>query len=384
MKVCLLSDKYPPDPGGLAISVRRLARGLAAGGHAVHVCVLAQNIAPGEVSQSMADGLTVHRLGVYRRVDDSRANWFELVIRLHHQIGFDILHGYYLVGSGFVTAYAGRYLGLPTVISARGNDLDRAVFSPRRAASILWALANADAVTAVSHDLARKASALAPDCQVQVIHNGVDASHFAPAPPDPALKANLGLVEQAPLVGFVGEGRLKKGLTILLPAFAQAAEAVLKAGNPGPTLLLVGGIRPDEADIWRVFKLQNPDLKLQTSPYVEQDRLPPFYNLLDLLVLPSLRDGLPNTLLEGMACERAVIATNVGGIPEVVRHNENGLLIPPGDVDALAQAITELLAASPERRAALGRAARQTIIQNFSPAPELTKNLELYRRLLTG
>ncbi len=384
MKVCLLSDKYPPDPGGLAISVRRLARGLVVRGHTVHLCVPAQNVAPGEVSHSMDDGLAVHRLGVYRRVDDSRANWFELVVRLHHQIGFDILHGYYLVGAGFVTVYAGRYLALPTVISARGNDLDRAAFNPGRAASILWALANADAVTAVTHDLARKAGALAPNCRLQVIHNGVDASHFAPAPPDPALKAKLGLAEQAPLLGFVGEGRLKKGLTILLPAFAQATEAILKAGNSAPTLLLVGGIRPDDADIWRVFKLQNPDLKLQTNSYAEQDRLPPFYNLLDLLVLPSLRDGLPNTLLEGMACERAVIATNVGGMPEVVRHNENGLLIPPGDVDALAQAITELLAAPPERRAALGRAARQTISQNFSPAAELTKNLELYRRLLTG
>ncbi len=384
MNVCLLSDKYPPDPGGLAISARRLVRGLVASGHTVHVCVPSRAVGPNQVTQTREDGVTLHRLGIYRRVEDTRTAWFELVTRLHAQIGFDILHGYYLVGAGFVTVYAGRYLGVPTVVSARGNDLDRAVFKPGQAGSIVWALARADAVTAVSGDLARKIDALQPGRQAYIIPNGVDATHFAPALPDVALKAKLGLDDQTPVVGFVGEARLKKGLTILLPAFTRVAARVLKIGAPSPALLLVGGVRQDDADIWRVFQVQNPDLNLHTTPYINRDQLPSFYNLLDVLVLPSLRDGLPNALLEGMACECSVVATNVGGIPDVVRDNENGLLIPPGDIDALAEAVTELVTGSPERRAALGRAARQTVIRNFAPNRELRQNLEIYRQLLTG
>jgi len=381
-RICLLADKYPPDPGGLAISTRRLARGLVRHGHTVHVCVPAQTPAPGEVRRTEEEGVIVHRLGAHRRLDDTQASWFDQIVRLQREAGFDLLHGYYLVSAGFVTVYAGRYLGLPTVVSARGNDLDRTVFNPGRAASILWALTHADAVTAVSNDLARRARTLAPAAPVQVIHNGVDATSFIPGPPDPALKTRLRLADQSPLIGFVGEARLKKGLTILLPAFAQIAAAARAAGDPVPSLLLVGDIRPDDADVWRVFKAQHPDLALHQVPQLEQAQLLPLYHLLDVLVLPSLQDGLPNALLEGMACERAVIATTVGGIPDAVQHNHNGLLIPPGEVDALVRAIGELLAA-PDRRASLGRAARQTVIEHFTPATELAKNLELYRQLLS-
>lgn len=381
MNICLLSNKYPPDPGGLAISTQRLARGLAAAGQTVHVCVPTPDHAPGRVRQRIENGLTVHRFGLFKRVDDTHAFWFEQIAGLQRRLGFDLLHGYYLVGAGFVTVYAGRYLNLPAVISARGNDLDRAVFNPGRLSAILWALTNADAVTAVSQDLARCAGVLAPAGRVQVIPNGVDTRHFAPAPPDPELKVHLGLPPEAPLVGFVGEARLKKGLTLLLPAFAQTVETAATAGRPRPALLLVGDIRAGDADIWRVFKAQNPHLQLYHVPQVEPERLPQFYNLIDVLTLPSLQDGLPNALLEGMACERAIVASHVGGIPDALRHDDNGLLVPPGDAEALAQALDRLLAAPAARRQALGQAARQTVIQDFSPEAELTKNLELYRHL---
>jgi phosphatidylinositol alpha-1,6-mannosyltransferase len=381
MNICLLSDKYPPDPGGLAISTQRLARGLVTAGQTVHVCVPTPDHAPGQVTRSTENGLTVHRFGLFKRVDETQAYWFEQIAGLHRRLGLDLLHGYYLVGAGFVTVYAGRYLNLLAVISARGNDLDRAAFNPGRLSAILWALANADAVTAVSRDLARRACALAPASRVQVIPNGVDTRHFAPVPPDLKLKARSGLPAQAPLVGFVGEARLKKGLTLLLPAFAQAVETAARTGRPRPALLLVGDIRAGDADIWRVFKAQNPHLKLYHVPQVEPERLPQFYNLIDVLALPSLQDGLPNALLEGMACARAIVASNVGGIPDALRHDENGLLVPPGDAGALAQALDQLLAAPLERRQALGQAARQTVMRDFSPETELAKNLELYRHL---
>ncbi len=380
MKICLLTDKYPPDPGGLAVSARRLAVGLAANGHIVHVCAPHEGLSPGQVITTEAEGVVIHRLGTHRRSDDTQADWFDLLARLHQQVEFDLLHGYYLAGAGFVTVYAGRYLQLPTIVSARGNDLDRAVFNSGQVGAIIWALTTASAVTTVSNDLARKAAALAPVCQPQVIFNGVDAARFVPAPTDLALRARYGLTESGPVIGFVGEARLKKGLTLLLPAFAQTAAQRRQAGLPAPTLLLIGGIRRDEADILRVFQAQQPSLTVHVIPYTDHHQLPALYNLLDVLVLPSLRDGLPNALLEGLACERAVIAANVGGIPDVIRPNENGLLVPPGEVTPLAEAITTLLDNS-ALRVSLGRAGRQTVLHDFTPARELEANLALYHHL---
>lgn len=381
MKICLLSDKYPPQPGGLAISTQRLAQGLTGAGHAVQVVAPGQGLLPGQVEHSVDGEIHLHRFGPQRRIDDTFTQWFELVVDLHRQVGFDLVHGYYLAGAGFVAAYAGHYLNMPGIASARGNDIDRAIFNPNHTGAILWTLTHAAAVTTVSRELARKASALAPTCHPTVIHNSVDASTFTPAAPSPQLYANLDLSPDSPLIGFVGEARLKKGLTILLPAFAQAAAGMLKADLPAPTLLLVGGVRKDDADITRVFQKQNPDLSVRIIPYLDQNRLPDYYNLLDLLVLPSLRDGLPNTLLEGMACGRAVIAANVGGIPDVICNNENGVLIPPGNIDMLAEAMLHLLQNS-ELRKTLGQAARQTVLDKFALERELQQNLQLYENLL--
>lgn len=374
MNVCLLSDKYPPDPGGLAVSARRLALGLAAAGHAVHVCAPDAALPPGQLTNTVQDGLHLHRLGVHRRRDDTRSDWFERVVSLHRHHRFDLLHGYYLAGAGFVAVYAARYLDLPAVVSARGNDLDRTVFDPGQAGAIVWALAQAGAVTAVSTDLARRARALSGR-EVRVIPNGVDAGLFAPAARDTALAGRFRAGE-VPLVGFVGEARQKKGLGILLPAFGRT----VAAGSPAH-LLLVGGTRPEAAEMVAVFQARQPQAPVSVIPPVDHDRLPAWYNLLDILVLPSLRDGLPNALLEGMACGRAVIASHTGGIPDVVRHGENGWLVPPGDEAALAAALAELMS-RPDERAALGRAARATVTGKFTPAAELAANLALYADLL--
>ncbi|MCB8967753.1 MAG: glycosyltransferase family 4 protein [Ardenticatenaceae bacterium] len=377
----MLSDKYPPDPGGVAVSVQRLAQGLAQVGHSVCVIVPDASLPPGQLSHIVAENLTIDRFGASRREDDTRVDWFELVGRRHGEMPFALIVGYYVVGAGFVAVYAGRYLGIPVVVSARGNDLERAVFDAGRGGGVLWALQGADVVTAVSHDLSRKARALAPDARVEVIHNGVDTALFHPACADATLRQQLGIPTDAPIFGFVGEARQKKGLTILLMALSRLAAAAF--AEVAPWLLLVGGVRKDDKELVRVFKAQQPQVKVKTLPYMPAEVLPVYYNLFDLLLLPSLRDGLPNALLEGMACERPILATHVGGIPDALRHGENGWLVAPGDVEGLVTAVSYLFA-YPDLRAQLGRAARQTVLQQFTPAQELQANLTLYHDLLAA
>jgi glycosyltransferase involved in cell wall biosynthesis len=376
MRIVLLSEKYPPDPGGLGLSVQRLAHSLAGAGHQVHVLAPSNPVPPGQSIVSEvpdAPGLRVQRFGQQHRTDDTLADWFSCLLAAHQREPFDVAHGFFVHQAGFVAVYAGRYLGLPAVVSARGNDLDKAVFEPGKAAHARYALEHAQAITANSRDLQRKAQALAPGRPVTLVPNGVDATAFAPGPRDGALASAHGL-DDRPIVGFVGEARAKKGLATLLLAFRQVAER-----RPAQ-LLLVGGVRTDDRDTLKVFRKQHPELAIHLVSYGPPQAMPPWYNLLDVMALPSLRDGLPNALLEGMACARAIVATTAGGIPDAVRDGENGCLVPINDASTLAAAIDNLLADAPQR-ARLGQAARATVQRDFTPERELALNLGIYERI---
>ncbi len=99
---------------------------------------------------------------------------------------------------------------------------------------------------------------------------------------------------------------------------------------------------------------------------------------MDVCVHPSLHDGLPNALLEAMACARPIVATTAGGIPDVLRDRQEGLLVEPGDVPALAAAIERLLD-DPALARACGQAARARVLAEFTPAREVERYLALYR-----
>ena len=116
-------------------------------------------------------------------------------------------------------------------------------------------------------------------------------------------------------------------------------------------------------------------------PYLVQSALPAYYSLIDVRLLSSLADGLPDALLEGMACGCAIVwQIPAKGIPDVLRHGENGLLVPPQDAPALVAAVLRLLADT-DLRAQLGAAARRSVQEEFSVALEVQRNLELYGQL---
>jgi glycosyltransferase involved in cell wall biosynthesis len=235
MKVCLLSDTYPPDVGGLAVSVRRNARNLAAAGHQVYVVAPSHARPPGSWHLEADGPVPVYRLGTHSRLRETLADWFDLMVELDVAQEFALFHGYFLTYAGYLAALTARYRGKPSVVSARGNDIDVMPFDDRRAVFVLKALEWADAILVVTRDLALKATALSGRHDVQLVHNGVDGTLFAPQPPDPGLRASLGL-DQRPVVGFVGEARAKKGLGRMLRIFPRLCEEV------PAQLLLVGGI----------------------------------------------------------------------------------------------------------------------------------------------
>jgi glycosyltransferase involved in cell wall biosynthesis len=308
-----------------------------------------------------------------------------------------------------VAAHAGKYLGIPSVVSIRGNDIDRAAFDPGKFSHFMHALQRADAVTANAKVLVDKAKALI-DRDIFLIPNGIDSAHFKPMERNPALAESLGIAggdlpnEAAPaqhaiagkryhyvgmdssvaslpksgaipVIGFVGELRKKKGIEVLLSAYARVYKEHQSA------LLIVGTIRQSEdKQLFDEFCAANPDLQIIVTGYISPGDLPSYYALVDIFVHPSLRDGMPNAVLEAMACGRAVIATPVGGVPDLIRNGENGVLIPAEDPDALASVINSLLG-DPDLRLRLGKAGRETVAAQFSLKKELDGNMDVYRKL---
>jgi glycosyltransferase involved in cell wall biosynthesis len=373
MKICLTSDTYPPDVGGLAISVRRQAQGLAAAGHAVHVVSPGRELLEGAVVSQNDGPVAVHRLSSSAKTRETLSNWLDQLLQLDQQQDFDLFHGHFLVYAGYLAALAGRTHGKPSVASARGDDLDVFPFDERRAHFVHAALDWANRLVAVTASLASKAQALSGRRDVRLIHNGVDANLFAPAPPDLALRQGIGLDER-PVIGFIGEARAKKGLSRLLRLYARLYE------RTEAQLLLVGGVRPEDVETLAYFQRQHPELPIDLVPTLEHAAMPAYYALCDIVLLPSLRDGLPNTLLEAMACARPVVASRVGGMMDVLTDGQDGLLLPPRDDAAWLDAL-EILLRDPQSAARLGEQARRTVRERFTIQRELEQTMSIYQEV---
>lgn len=380
MKIALLSEKYTPDLGGLAISTGRLGHLLASAGHEVRVFAPTSNLLPSERRTLTHSGVSVTRFGAHKRVDDTLVDWFETIVEEHKREPFDVLHAYFLPMAGFVATYAGKYLNVPSVVSIRGNDIERAAFDPSRFSHVMYALQNASAVTTNASELAKKAKAFI-EREIFLIPNGIDTECFKPLERNEALAETLGLgretkkEERIPVIGFAGELRDKKGLHSLLAGYAQ-----LITTHPA-ALLIVGEVRAGEdKQAFDEFVSAHPDANIVVTGTVAHNNMPAYYSLMDVFVHPSLRDGMPNAVLEAMACGKAVVATPVGGVLDVLENGKNGVFINVNDESALAVIIADLFG-NAEKRERLGKSARETIVNGFIPAKELEANLEVYRKL---
>jgi L-malate glycosyltransferase len=284
----------------------------------------------------------------------------------------DILHCHLPV-AGTLGRIAGRLAGVPVVYTEH-NRMENYRSMTRQAALATWRLQSR--VIAVSNAVAASIGRHAGDrVPVSVVRNGVDVDHFRRREGSAALRLTLGLPANAPLVGTVAVFRQAKRLDVWLEA-----AAIIRRELPDARFVLVGdGPLRDQVDkeirrhgLGGVVLL--PGLLTDVRPYLGS---------LDLFMMSSDVEGLPVAVLEAMAMECPVLSTAVGGVPEVIRHGETGVLVPPGNAVALATAATDIFR-SPESGLAMGRRAREQVICEYS-IQRMTRNLEsLYDEVLVG
>ena len=235
---------------------------------------------------------------------------------------------------GAAAGWLARRLGIPYVVKVHGSDLNVQANHLLRRPQIRSALTGAAGVVAVSRALATKAIALgAHASNVHVLYNGVDASIFSPESRAPS-RARLGLSTNSPLLLFVGNLKASKGCLDLLEAFPA-----LLAVRPLARLIYVGTGPARSAILERAKALGCLD-RVEMAGAVAHAELGDWFRAADLLCLPSHNEGVPNVVLEAMACGTSVVATRVGGIPEVVPVYA-GILVPPHQQQALSSALIE-------------------------------------------
>ncbi len=221
---------------------------------------------------------------------------------------------------------------------------------------------------------ADRASALryriAPPSKLTTIWNAV--ANFKPLPRAEARKKLFPKAEPDELIiGAIAQHYPAKGLRYLV----DAANLISKGGFPAKFSFAIVGNGPEYKNL--ESRIKNYGLRTRFSLLPYQENGSRYLTAFDIIVSPSVKEGLPYALIEASLASRAIIATRVGGVPEIIRHNETGILIPPGDPLALAQAI-QALAGSKETRAALGEEARRFTEQRFHFDEMLKQTQKIY------
>jgi glycosyltransferase involved in cell wall biosynthesis len=268
----------------------------------------------------------------------SRALSGRLVARLVEphlrRIKPDVILNYWLYPEGYAAVEVGRELGIPVVLTAIGSDVNRSAgIAARRSKS---AMQRADLTLTVSEALRQKVleMGISPR-KVQAILNGCDINVFCPADAMQA-RNELGISSDQKLIVYVGRYDLLKGLRELVEATARIVPQ-----HPEVALALVG-----EGPALETLKVLASQLGIAervcfVGPFKSQ-QVSRWLAACDVFCLPSYAEGCPNAVIEALNCGRPVVASNVGGIPELVGSN-CGVLIPPRRVDLLATALAESL-----------------------------------------
>jgi glycosyltransferase involved in cell wall biosynthesis len=310
----------------------------------------------------------VHGLGAAPALTRGLVRLWRLVTRYRPTIAHSFLYWSYTVG-----ACVARAAGVPVILASRRNLGHPQAHRPAHRA-LSWLGNRASDLVIVNSEAVRRhtldTGGVAPE-RVVVIPNGVDLQRFA-GRADPSLRRSLGLDGGAPLVGVTANLLDYKGHGYFLDAWRE-----LRGAYPNAQAILIGDgpCRSELQDRIRALDL-GESVRLLGS----RTDVPALLALVDLVAHPSLEEGFPNAVLEGMAAGKPVVATAVGGTPEAIVDGGTGLLVPPRDSGTLAKAIARILSSPAEARA-LGEAGRRRVAERFDLQTMVRRHEALYERL---
>lgn len=404
MKIALASAEYPPETGfgGLGSYVYKLAHSLTALGH--DVTVVSSTLKEMDVTTQRDGPVTVYRIprpryamrGLGRSINNVIYS-FRLHRMLRHLIrehGIDVIQFPEYLGEGLFHSFLSRTpyvirFSTPRWLVDELNQGDSRTAGPRAMINHLidrWTenmparrgrafiFPSRDIMNMMERQIGLKGLH-------RVIYPGVDVDRFKPFS-DPNLRKKYG-VDGSFVVLYVGRLEFRKGVHILAEAASRIADRFpnmqfVFVGSDTKSVLAGGSMR---ACIEQIFRKNRIEKALKFIEGVGHQDIANIYGLGDILVVPSLYENLANVLLEGMAAGLPIVTTSGGGSPEVVVHGTNGLVVQPGDPEALAGAISDLVTDS-ETRDRFSRNNREKALKDLSLNRMASETLEVYAQLL--
>jgi glycosyltransferase involved in cell wall biosynthesis len=242
--------------------------------------------------------------------------------KLRRNFDFDLIDAHFVYPDGLAAVLLGQFFKKPVVVSARGSDINRYSKFPLIRTWLRYTLTRADRVIAVSQALKETMAKLGvPAEKIKVIPNGVDLNKFKPLPKQNAREA-LGLPAYQRVILSVGHLTANKGFDLLIRAMK-----ILSEQHKDKNLCLVivgdGNEKEDLEKLVAALELQD---RVIFAGAIAHEELHLWYSTADLFCLASGQEGWPNVLLESLACGAPMVATPVGGIPEIIRSAKIGLL----------------------------------------------------------
>lgn len=259
---------------------------------------------------------------------------------LHEGFDFDLIDAHYYYPDCVAAALLAKWFRKPLVATARGSDINLISRYPIQRRLIRWTAAQAKASVCVSHALSKVLASIADEsARIEVFTNGVDLARFQPQEPASARQA-LGWPDMPTLLS-VGNLVENKGHHIAIELLSVLPEFRLVIVGAGPEMSRLQALSGSLGVAGRVTFVGS----------VPQERLSTYYGASNILLLASNREGWPNVLLESMACGTPVVATNVGGVPEIVRTPEAGRISDERSVAGFLSEIRDLQANYPDHTA---------------------------------
>lgn len=316
-------------------------------------------------------------------IADLRCLW-ELV-RIMRRERFDLVHTH-TPKAGLLGQLAARLAGVPIVANTIHGFYFHDEMKPWLRRFYIWmervAAKCSDTILSQNReDMATAVSEhIASPGQLKWLGNGIDVERFDRRRLTDSslqgLREEIGIDSNAPVIGFVGRLVEEKGILDLL----EAAKAVVQA-IPNAQFLIVGPYDDDKPDALHPRVAAQYGVAAQCRFVGMRDDMPELYALMDVLVLPSYREGFPRAPMEASAMGVPAVVTDIRGCREVVDHGENGLLFPVGNTDLLARALIELLG-DETRRAQMGVSGRRIAEDRFDEQKVFDRVLSEYERLL--
>lgn len=391
MRIVLSCVRYPPAPGGAEDHVAALAEEYARRGHdvEVHTTDLHKEV-PFERREMPT---------LINRVRVTRHRAYTPGTTLHYTIAPTMLRALDEAARGADIVHAHSYGYFHTMASARAARRARVPFFFTPHFHPPWSmeggvarkllrtfydptfgrlvLRRADRIIGVSTgEVEEMRKHLPLDlAKVSIIPNGFHHAQFEPAPKGDAFRAHLGIGGDTPLVLFAGRLASNKGLHVLVPAFARLAQA-----HPGAVLVLAGEDQDQRARLERLAHESDIEKRVRFTGHLTPELYLSALAAADVFVLPSEWEAFGIVLAQAMACGVPCVATRVGGAPDVVVDGETGTLVPYGDEQALASAISVLLV-DPDARRRMGEAGKRRAFSEYSWARVADRTLTLYEQL---